>query len=349
LKRTLALLALVALCACSKTPAGAASASAATPAQQPASAPPAGALLGPEPPKPVPAQLPDVLARVNGEAVNKAEFDRAVGALEARNGGPVPAEQRDRILREVLDQIVSYKLLIQESRTRKIAATDAEVDERIKEIQKQFPSEDAFKQMLTSRKTTLDQVRSDIRQDITVQKLITNEIADKVAVKPEQVTDFYAKNPDQFNQPERVRASHILIMVPKGADAAAKTAAQTKAADILKEVKAGKDFAALATEHSQDPGSAKNGGDLGFFQQGQMVGPFNDVAFKLAPGSVSDLVETEFGFHIIKVAEKQTARTVPLEEVRPKLEQYLERQNREQQTDAFVNGLKAKGKVEILI
>jgi peptidyl-prolyl cis-trans isomerase C len=349
LKRTLALLALVALCACSKTPAGAATASAATPAQQPASAPPAGALLGPEPPKPVPAQLPDVLARVNGEAVNKAEFDRAVGALEARNGGPVPAEQRDRILREVLDQIVSYKLLIQESRTRKIAATDAEVDERIKEIQKQFPSEDAFKQMLTSRKTTLDQVRSDIRQDITVQKLITNEIADKVAVKPDQVTDFYAKNPDQFNQPERVRASHILIMVPKGADAAAKTAAQTKAADILKEVKAGKDFAALATEHSQDPGSAKNGGDLGFFQQGQMVGPFNDVAFKLAPGSVSDLVETEFGFHIIKVAEKQTARTVPLEEVRPKLEQYLERQNREQQTDAFVNGLKAKGKVEILI
>jgi peptidyl-prolyl cis-trans isomerase C len=349
LKRTLALLALVALCACSKTPAGAASASAATPAQQPASAPPAGALLGPEPPKPVPAQLPDVLARVNGEAVDKTEFDRAVGALEARNGGPVPAEQRDRILREVLDQIVSYKLLIQESRTRKIAATDAEVDERIKEIQKQFPSEDAFKQMLTSRKTTLEQVRSDISQDITVQKLIANEIADKVAVKPEQVTDFYAKNPDQFKQPERVRASHILIMVPKGSDEAAKTAARNKAADILKDVKAGKDFAALAKEHSQDPGSAKNGGDLGFFQQGQMVGPFNDVAFKLAPGSVSDLVETEFGFHIIKVAEKQTARAVPLEEVRPQLEQYLERQNREQQTDAFVNGLKAKGKVEILI
>jgi peptidyl-prolyl cis-trans isomerase C len=343
------MLVLVALCACSKTPAGAATASAATPAQQPAGAPPAGALLGPEPPKPVPAQLPDVLARVNGEAVDKTEFDRAVGALEARNGGPVPAEQRDRILREVLDQIVSYKLLIQESRTRKIAATDAEVDERIKEIQKQFPSEDAFKQMLTSRKTTLEQVRSDISQDITVQKLIANEIADKVAVKPEQVTDFYAKNPDQFKQPERVRASHILIMVPKGSDEAAKTAARNKAADILKDVKAGKDFAALAKEHSQDPGSAKNGGDLGFFQQGQMVGPFNDVAFKLAPGSVSDLVETEFGFHIIKVAEKQTARAVPLEEVRPQLEQYLERQNREQQTDAFVNGLKAKGKVEILI
>jgi peptidyl-prolyl cis-trans isomerase C len=355
LKRTLTLLALVALCACSKTPAGATTANAATPSSQAGSpqpggtAPPAGAVLGPEPAKPVPAQLPEVLARVNGEAVNKAEFDRAITALEARNGGPVPAQQRDRILREVLDQIVSYKLLIQESRARKITVEDSEVDARMKEIQGQFPSEDAFKQMLTSRKTTIEQVRGDVRQDITVQKLIANAIADKVAVKPEQVTDFYAKNPDQFKQPERVRASHILITVPKGADAAAKAAARTKAADILKDVKAGKDFAALAKQHSQDPGSAQNGGDLGFFQQGQMVGPFNDVAFKLTPGQVSDLVETEFGFHIIKVAEKQTARAVPLDEVRPQLEQYLERQNREQQTDAFVDGLKTKGKVEILI
>ena len=346
----LTLATLVALSACSKTPAGATTANAATPSPQTGgAAPPAGALLGSEPAKPVPAELPDVLARVNGEAVNKTEFDRAVSALEARNGGPVPAQQRDRVLREVLDQIVAYKLLIQESKARQIAATDSEVDERMKEVQAQFPSEDAFKQMLTSRKTTIDQVRGDIRQDITVQKLITNAIADKVAVKPEQVTDFYKKNPDQFKQPERVRASHILIMVPKGSDAAAKTAARTKAADILKDVKAGKDFAALAKQHSQDPGSAQNGGDLGFFQQGQMVGPFNDVAFKLTPGQISDLVETEFGFHIIKVAEKQAPRTVPLDEVRPQLEQYLERMNREQQTDAFVNGLKTKGKIEILI
>ena len=347
--RTLTLLAVVALCACSKTPAAATEASAAAPSPPSSAAPPAAALLGQEPAKPVPAQLPDVLARVNGEAVNKTEFDRAVSALEARNGGPVPAQQRDRVLRQVLDQIVDYKLLIQEGRARKIEATDAEVDARMKEIQGQFPTEDAFKQMLTARKTTLEQVRSDIRQDITVQKLIENAIADKVAVKPEQVTDFYTKNPDQFKQPERVRASHILIMVPKDSEAAVKTAARTKAAAILKDVKAGKDFAALAKQHSQDPGSAPNGGDLGFFQQGQMVGPFNEVAFKLAPGQVSDLVETEFGFHIIKVAEKQAPRTVPLEEVRPQLEQYLEKTNREQQTDAFVNGLKTKGKIEILI
>jgi peptidyl-prolyl cis-trans isomerase C len=346
--RIFTVLTLVVLGACSRTPATA-NAAGASAAPQAGSPPPAGATLGAPPPKPVPAQLPDVIARVNGEDIPKTEFDRAVAALEARNGGPVPPAQRDQILRGVLDQIVSYRVLVQESRARKVAADDAEVDARMKEIRGQFPSEEAFTQMLASRKTTLEQVRSDIRQDISVQKLIDTEISAKAAVKPEQVTDFYAKNPDQFTQPERVRASHILIGVPKGADAAAKTEARTKAADILKDVKAGKDFAALAKEHSQDPGSGQNGGDLGFFQRGQMVGPFNDAAFALAPGAVSDLVETDFGFHIIKVAEKQAPRTVPLEEVRPQLEQYLERMNREQQTDAFVNALKAKGRIEILI
>jgi peptidyl-prolyl cis-trans isomerase C len=343
------MLALVVLCACSKTPGGATTANAATPSEQAGAAPPAGALLGAQPPKPVPAQLPDVVAHVNGENVTKLDFDRAIAAIEARNGGPVPTEQRDQIFRGVLDQVIAYRLLVQESRARKLSADEAEIEAQLKQIQGQFPSEDAFKQMLTSRKTTLEQMRADLRQDLIVQKMIENEVALKSAVTPAQVTDFYTKNPDQFKQPERVRASHILIMVPKGSDDAAKTQARTKAADILKDVKAGKDFAALAKQHSQDPGSAPNGGDLGFFQPGQMVGPFNDVAFKLAPGEISDLVETEFGFHIIKVAEKQTPRTVPLDEVRPRLEQYLERQNRQQQTDAFINGLKTKGKIDILI
>jgi peptidyl-prolyl cis-trans isomerase C len=297
----------------------------------------------------VPAQLPDVVARVNGEDVTKTDFDRAVQNVEARAGGPIPAEQRDQVLRGVLDQIIGYTVLLQESRAQNVAVPDSEVDARIAEIRGQFPSEEAFTQTLTARKLTLDQVKSDVRRDMTITKLIDGEIASKIAVTPEQVNDFYAKNPDQFTQGESVRASHILISVPKGADAAAKAQARAKAEQVLKDVKAGQDFAALAKQHSADPGSAANGGDLGFFQQGQMVGPFNDAAFTLAPGTTSDLVETDFGFHIIKVIEKKAGRTVPLEEVKPQVEQYLERLNRQQQTDAFVNGLKAKGKIEILI
>ena len=340
--RVLSLITVLVFAACSRTPAQANTAN-------PSAAAQGAAAAQPEAVKPVPAQLPDVLARVNGEDVTRKEFEEFVQNLEGRAGGPVPADQRDRVYRSVLDQLVGYKLLLQETKARKVAVPDAEVDARIGEIRKQFPSEDVFMQMLIQRKMTLDQVKADARQDMAISKLIESEIASKIAVKPEQVQDFYAKNPDQFKQDERVRASHILIAFPENADAAAKTQAKTKAEQVLKDVKAGKDFAALAKQHSQDPGSAVNGGDLGFFQKGQMVGPFNDVAFSLAPGAISDLVETQFGYHIIKVAEKQPSRAVPLEEVRPQLEQFLQNQNREEQTETFVKSLRSKGKVEILI
>jgi peptidyl-prolyl cis-trans isomerase C len=339
--RIVPLLVVLVTAACSKTPAASAQETASSPAQ----AAPAAA----EPAKPVPAQLPDVLARVNGENITRQEFEEFVQNLEGRAGGPVPAEQRDQVYRRVLDQIVGYKLLQQEAKARKVAVPDGEVDARLGEIKKQFPSEDVFMQTLIERKMTLDQIRADAREDMAIGKMIEAEIATRAAVKPEQVQEFYEKNPDQFKQAERVRASHILITVPENADAAAKAQARTKAEQVLKDVQAGKDFAGLAKEHSQDPGSAVNGGDLGFFEQGQMVGPFNEAAFSMQPGATSDLVETQFGYHIIRVAEKQAARTIPLEEVRPQVEQFLQNRNREEQTEAFVKGLRDKGKIEILI
>ena len=299
--------------------------------------------------KPVPAKLPDVIARVNGETVTRKEVEDYVRNLEGQAGGPIPAEQRDRIYRDIIDRVVGYKLLVQEAKARKVAVSDADVNARIDEVKKQFPSEDLFMQTLIDRKLTLEQMKADARRDLAIARLIDTEIAGKVALKPSQVEDFYNGNPDQFKQPERVRASHILITVPEGADAATKAQAKAKAQQILKDVKSGKDFAALAKQHSQDPGSAQNGGDLGFFQQGQMVGPFNDAAFSLKPGATSGLIETQFGYHIIRVAEKQPERTVPLDEVRPKIEQYLQERNKESETVAFVKSLRAKGKVEILV
>lgn len=343
--RVLPLLVALTLAACSKSTPAAANTESATPVAAPA---PSGQPAEPAI-KPVPAQLPDVVARINGEAVSRAEFERAVMELETRAGQSVPADQRDRIFRGVLDQLIAYRLLLQESTARKIAVPDVEIDRRIDEIRRQFPSEEAFQQTLEQRNMTLTALRADQRQGMQIDKMIEAEVAGKIAVNAEQVTDFYQKNPSQFQQGERVRASHILIRFPENADAAAKEQARARAAELLKEVKAGKDFAALAKQYSQDPGSGSNGGDLGFFERGQMVGPFDQVAFALPPGQPSDLVETTFGYHIIKVADKQSSRTVPLDEVRPQIQQFLEGQNREQQMRVFVDGLKAKGKVEIFI
>jgi peptidyl-prolyl cis-trans isomerase C len=299
--------------------------------------------------KPVPAELPDVVARVNGETISKTDFEKAVKNIEANAGGPVPPDQRDRVYRGVLDQMIGFRLLIQESKTRKTVVADAELDKRVAQIRSRFPSEEEFKKALDQQNVTVEQLRTDAMNDMLVGSMLQAEVGTKVAVTPEQVNDFYQKNPAQFQQPERVRASHILIGFPDNADDAAKKQSRTKAAEILKEVKAGKDFAALAKQHSTDPGSGSNGGDLGFFQKGQMVPPFEQAAFALKPGETSELVESQFGIHIIKMVERQAGRTVPIEEVRPKIQQYLEGQGRQQQTQAFVDSLKAKGKIEIYI
>ena len=303
----------------------------------------------PEPPKPVPAQLPAVLARVNGHDITKIDFDRALKTIEQRAGGPVPAARRDEIYRGLLDQLVRLDLLRQEVAARKITVPDADVDKRMKDVLAQFPSEDVFKQMLAAQSSTLERFRAEQRDDLAIAKMLGDAISDKVAPTAEQIDDFYKQNPERFKQGERVKASHILIKVPQDASGPTKDKAREKAEALLKKAKAGEDFAALAKANSEDPGSAIQGGDLGYFSPGQMVPQFDAVVFKLAPGSVSDLVETQFGFHIIKVVDKQAGRTVPLDEVRPQLSQFLENQNRQRESAAFLAALRAKGKVEILI
>jgi peptidyl-prolyl cis-trans isomerase C len=303
----------------------------------------------PEAPKPVPAQLPSVLARVNGHDITKTDFDRALRVIEQRAGGPVPDARRDEIYRGLLDQLVRLDLLRQEATTRKVVVSDTELDQRMKEVLMQFPSEDVFKQMLAQQSSSLERFRSEQRDDLAIAKMMGEALNGKVAPTADQLNEFYKNNPDRFKQGERVKASHILVKVDQGADEATKTKARQKAEGLLKQIKAGGDFAALAKANSEDPGSAIQGGDLGYFSPGQMVPQFNDVAFKLAPGAVSDLVETQFGFHIIKVVDKQAGRTVPLDEVKPQLTQFLENQNRQRESAAFIAALRAKGKVEILI
>ena len=354
MRRAISIFIIATLAACSRTaPANATPQTAAAPAASAQSAPPAPA-AAPQAPapapaaKPVPPQLPEVVARVNGEAISGKDLDDAVRAISGR-AGPIPPDERDRVYRGVLDNMIGYRLMIQEAKARKITVPDADVDAQVAQIRAQFPSEAQFQQALTAQKTTLEAIRNDTREGMSADKLVESEIASKVAVKPEAISDFYQKNQDKFQQGPRVRASHILIGIPQGADAATKQQAKAKADALLKDLKAGKDFAATAKANSQDPGSAPNGGDLGYFEQGQMVPPFEQAAFALKPGEMSEVVESQFGYHIIKVADKQDSRVVPLEEAKEQIEQYLTQQNRHAETELFVNALRAKAKIEILI
>ena len=117
---------------------------------------------------------------------------------------------------------------------------------------------------------------------------------------------------------------------------------------MLKRAKAGEDFAALAKENSQD-GSASQGGDLGFFPRGRMVPAFDQAAFALKPGEISEVVTTEFGYHIIKLTEKKVGSAVPFEEVKPQVLEYLSNQKKQQRVDSFIDEAKKRAKIEVLV
>ena len=299
--------------------------------------------------KPVPAQLPDVVARVNGEDVKKAEFEMAIRSIEDRARSAVPAEQRDEVYRQVLDRLIGFHLLVQEANARKVVAPPWEVDSQVEQIKKQFPTEDAFKQMLQARGVTVEKLRADTAQTIAVNVMLKDELEPKIAVSDADRKKFYDENRARFRQDDAVHASHILIRTPENADAAAKAKAKTQADDLLAQVKKGADFAGLARKHSQDPGSAPNGGDLGFFSKGQMVPAFEQAAFGLKPGETSGVVETPFGYHIIRVSEFKAGRDLGFEEVKGQIEEYLKQQLRDQKSQEFVDQLKAKGKIQIFI
>ena len=363
LKRMLWLLALVPAVivfgvSCKKAPDGTAPPAPAA-ATVPASPAPSGAAPGVPPAsgapaspaaiKPMPAQIPDVLARVNDEKIERWEFENALKRIEARAGGPVPPEKRDEVLRGVLDQLVAYHLLAQEARARKLDIPDKDVEARFAEIRKGFPTEEAFTQGLRAQGLSPEQLRAQARTGLEVAKVIDAEVTPKVAVQDAEVNAFYQQNLDKFKQGDTVHASHILFGVPQDATPAQRADAKAKAQAALKQVRGGADFSIVAKAESQDPGSAQNGGDLGFFPKGQMNPQFEDAAFKLKAGAVSPVVETPFGYHIIKVHERRGPRTAPFAEVSGQIKDFLMQGQREQKLEQFVEQVKAKGKIQILV
>jgi peptidyl-prolyl cis-trans isomerase D len=158
-------------------------------------------------------------------------------------------------------------------------------------------------------------------------------------VTNQQVETYYQQHEKDFQVPEEVKVRHILIKVDKGADAKTDAAAKAKADALLKQIKGGADFAALAKANSDDPGSKEQGGELGMIQRGVTVPPFEKAAFALQPGQISDVVKSDFGYHIIKVEEKETAHLKPLDEVKAQILATLTRQQEADQEASFAQQL----------
>jgi peptidyl-prolyl cis-trans isomerase C len=318
-----------------------------------------------------------VIVKVNKENIMKSEFDKlyntAIEQMKQLSSKEISKEEDELLKQKVLDQLIAQKLLLQEAKKRNIKVTKRELEDGIKTVKSRFPSDQMFLQELKKENLTEKQFEKQIEEQIMVLKL-TEEVVKKNMVKPTEndARELFNKivklidkkdvklQGDEQDElkllaqlvqryfDEQVRVRHILIRVDPNASQKEKEEAKKKIMEIKSRIDKGEDFTTLAQKFSEDPGSKDRGGDLGFIAKGDTVEEFEKAAFSLKEGQVSDIVETKYGYHIIKVIERKPKRTPDFEQIKEDLIQFLARKNAEKSYDEFVESLKKKADIQYL-
>lgn len=299
-------------------------------------------------PKVEAAPLPPTVAIVEGEEIKAEELETALKTVLAGQGmqaDQMPAEQKAQGYKMLLNELITQRIV--NSRSKGFTVKEEEVTARIDQIKSRFPNPEAFESQVAKAGQTVDKLRDEIRSSIRQQGWIEEQLKDAPKASDADAEDFYQKNPQQFQQPEQVRASHILVSIAKDATPELVAEKQKAAEGILARAKSGEAFDKLAAELSEDPSAKQNSGDLNFFSREQMVPEFSTAAFSMKKGDISDPVRSQFGFHIIQVTDRKEAEKVTLESVKPQLLAFLNRQKHNEQVQGLLKDLREKSKVEI--
>ncbi len=299
-----------------------------------------------------PDLFPDpTIAKGKGFEIKRSQLDEAISGVRsaaAARGKELTQADLPLIEKSSFEHLLEVQLL-------KAKATDAdktkatvEADKRLAIIKKRAPSEEALVKQLKVMNLTEDGLRARLIEEATAEQVLR----DKITVTDDQVKKYFEDNPSQFEEPEMVDASHILFMTvdPKSGKPISddeKKAQKRKADDVLKRAKAGEDFAKLAKDYSEDPGSKENGGKY-IFPRGRMVKEFEAAAFSMQTNQISDIVVTQYGYHIIKLNEKIPAKKLEFAKVSPDIRTYLESAEMEKILPDYAGQLKKEADVQIL-
>ena len=289
------------------------------------------------------------VAMVNGTVITRAQYLDTLNLMKqqyVQQDRPLDDAAVEKLEKYALDNLIGQELLFEECRRAGIQVEKSDVDTQISRFKQQFPTEDAFRKALSEKSLTVAILKSQIEKGLAIRKFVQEGVVNQIKIGKTEPQDFYDANPTLFLQPEMVRASHILVKMESGSDKSQRAEADRKITDIQKQIKEGKDFAEVARRFSEGP-SRTQGGDLGFFRRGQMVPPFEKVAFALSPGTVSEKVVTRFGYHIIKVTDKKPAGTVSFAEERDKIIRHLKQIKTNQKIKLYVEELKGRADIQL--
>jgi parvulin-like peptidyl-prolyl isomerase len=298
------------------------------------------------------ALFPAVVARVNGRAILGRDLEQRIQSELAPLGNPewknLKEDYQQDLISESLGALVAAELIYQKGASMGLKATDAEIQAEFAKTAKSFGSDADMNIALANRGLDRAGFTKELARSLTVAKYIQDTIAKKIVVTPAEVDEYYASHKTDFNHPELIRTSHILFMLQENATPEQEKLALQRAEMVLARVKKGEDFAKLAKEYSTDV-TASNGGDVGLTPKGALAPEYEEAAFALPVGGVSNVIRTRLGYHIIKVTEKRKAGIAYLDEVRPSLTGFLKNQRIDAELEKVVNGLRGAARIELLV
>ncbi len=296
-------------------------------------------------------QLPEIVARINGFEVTKAELLAQVQEIREqvmRAGGVDPAIDVD-FYREALEILINETLIYEDAQSRGVGAGAEDVDRAVASVRSRYPDEAAFDQALASNGSDRQKLRTQLRRALTTEMLIRNEILPKVTITEEARRAYHQTNQEQMRTPERCRVRHIVIRAGVGASAEEKSAARAKVQELLGQIRDGADFTALASEHSEERGSREQGGELPWILMTNRAQPFEKAISELSVGQLSGVVETEMGFHLIELLDRRSAGIKSFAEAEADITHILQRVAVREAIQRRVTTLRATAKIEIMI
>jgi len=296
-----------------------------------------------------------IVASGKGFEVKRSQVDDAFinyNASLVAKGSSIPETQRASVRSNLLNSIIVDKILVQMATDDDKAKAKKQVDDYLDRARTNAPTPEAFDQQIKSTGLTLAQLHDRLQDERLSSDVLWRNITNGVVVTDAEVKKYYDDNPERFKMPERVRAAHILLstedQITHQPIPPEKKKEKLKLANELKaRAEKGEDFAALAKQYSDDPGSKNNGGEY-TFPRGRMVHEFETAAFSMKVNQISDPVETQFGYHIIKLLEKIPAATVEFAKAEPDIRDGLIRQEVQKRLPAYFDKLKADANVKIV-
>jgi len=292
-----------------------------------------------------------IVAFVNGDIITLRELDSAFEPYRTRIDDTYQGPDKGKVVadakRSLLNRMIENLLINQEAQKSAITIQDEEIMASIGEMlsQKKMTMED-FKKSLAREGTSFEDYKKEVRDSLLRMRVLRKEVRSRIAVSDEEIGEYYRLHRDDYEGVDAVRLKQILLLFSKSMDADAKAGLQAEALDILRQLRAGASFDALAARFSQGP-AAEAGGDVGYVEKGAMLPEVEKAAYSLKKNQISDLIESSVGFHIIKVIDRRGGGVKSMEDVRAEIKSRLENEKLDKKYDSWVSELREKSLVDI--